>query len=71
MWHDVDGMGWWMIAGTVWMLFFAIIVVWVISRLTPGPAPGARDALDIAKERYARGEISSEELAEIRRNLAG
>jgi phage shock protein C len=35
-----------------------------------GPRPGS-SALRIAEERYARGEISSEELARIRRDLTG
>jgi uncharacterized membrane protein len=69
MWHDVDGMGWWMVVGTAWMLFFAILAVWVVSRVTAGPAERRTNPIHFAEERYARGEISSEELAEIRRNL--
>jgi uncharacterized membrane protein len=70
MWHDVDGMGWWMVAGMAWMLFLAILAVWVVSRLVAGPAGRGTNPIHFAEERYARGEISSAELAEIRRNLS-
>ena len=69
MWHDVDGMGWWMVAGSVWMLFFVVALVWLVTRLASGPPEPHASALDIAKARYARGEISSQELAELRRHL--
>ena len=76
MWHYSDSMAWWMV---VWMVMFwgAIIalVVWGIRRLTDHnenttSKSSARDALDIAKERYARGEISREEFEQIRRDLS-
>ena len=70
MWHDVDGMGWWMAVGSVWMVFLVIALVWALSRFAARPDSSRPRALDIAEERYARGEISSEELAEIRRHLA-
>jgi uncharacterized membrane protein len=69
MWHDVDGMGWWMAVGSIWMLFLLIALVWAASRIAIRQEPSRPRAIDIARERYARGEISSEELAEIRRQL--
>ncbi len=82
MWHSVDGMGWWMLWGGLMMVIFwgAIIAlaVWAIQSLSgraerPGPAagPSSRTPLEIAKERYARGEISREEFEQIRKDLTG
>ena len=78
MWHD--GMGWWMVFGMVWMVVFwggiVALVVWGMKRLTERGRSGPRnserrDALDIVKERYARGEISKEEFDQIRKDLSG
>jgi putative membrane protein len=77
--HD-GGTGWW-IFGAVWMtLFWGTIIgliAWAISRLTAGgtastePQGGPGDsALDIAKKRYARGEISREEFERLRQDLS-
>ena len=30
MWHDVDGMGWWMAVGSVWMVFLVIDLLWSV-----------------------------------------
>ncbi len=83
MWHTDDGMGWWMLWGGLMMLLFwgsvIALIVWGIQAATrkepgqtqppqsggPGPAP-----LDIAKERYARGDISREEFEQIKKDLA-
>jgi putative membrane protein len=65
------GMGWWWIIG----LFFIIAVIWFISRMinqNPNqnkPILPSKSALEIMKERYARGEIDKAEYEEIKRNL--
>jgi putative membrane protein len=50
------------------------LVVWAIVRLTRrGDSPrdtGERSALDIARERYARGEITRDEFQQIKKDLA-
>ncbi len=73
MWGAHEGMGWWMLFGGLWMvLFWGIIlggVIWAVSRLAGGRDAG-RSPLDIAKERYARGEISAEEFERIRHDLS-
>jgi len=64
-------MGWWMV---FWMvLFWGVIVslvVWAVKRLTERGSSEKRDPLDIAKERYARGEISKEEFEQIKKDLS-
>jgi putative membrane protein len=73
--HFHDSMGWWMVFGWVWFIIFwgAIVglVVWGVKRLTErGGSEGKRSPLDIAKERYARGEISREEFEQIKKDLS-
>ena len=76
MWHD--GMGWWMVFGMAWMVVFwgviVALVVWGVKRLTERgrsrPSNSEKpNPLDIAKERYARGEISKEEFDQIKNDL--
>ena len=77
MWHD-DGMVWWMVFGSIWMVLFwaAIIalVVWGVRKLAEREGSGSstterRAPLDMAKERYARGDISKEEFEQIKKDL--
>ena len=79
MWYMHDGMGWWMMFGGIFMLLFwgAIIalVVWGINKLRErgGSSIGFTEKhtpLDIAKERYAKGELSHEEFEQIKKNLS-
>ncbi len=79
MWGWQEGIGWWMMFGGIWMLLFwgAIIGLKVcgISRLTrrgdseSGTAQ-KHSPLDIAKERYAKGEISQEEFEQLKKDLS-
>ncbi|MFC2040989.1 SHOCT domain-containing protein [Chloroflexota bacterium] len=74
MWYMHDGIGWWMAFGGIWMLLFwgglIALIVWGISKLSGrnGAAP-RRDPRDIAKERYAKGEISREEFEQLKKDL--
>lgn len=80
-WDWDDGhMGWggWIIMWIGMLLFWAVLVafvVWAI-RAWGGQRPGTTEgpprqsALDIARERYARGEINDEEFERIRRGLS-
>lgn len=79
MWHLGEGMGWWMVFGGVWMIVFwgAVIaaIVWAVTRLgrrggSSSGETGKGKALDIAKERYAKGEISREEFEQIKKDLS-
>ena len=72
MWGVDSGMGWWMLfSSTLFILFWVgvvALVVWV-ARGFGSQATGDRKPLDIAKERYARGEITREELEQITEGL--
>ena len=46
------------------------LIMWGIKKLTDrGGTSSKRDPLDVAKERYARGEISREEFEQIKKDL--
>ncbi len=78
MWHSHEGAGWWMLYGGIAMVIFWVLiitlVVWIIRALTTHEhrdrGPERRDPLDIAKERYAKGEISKEEFDRIKKDLS-
>lgn len=67
--------GWWMLFGAIIMLIFwgglIWLIVWGVKRATRGGgnAPTNMTPLDIAKERYAKGEITREQFEEIKKNL--
>lgn len=79
MWHGVDGMGWWMIWGGLMMLLFwggiFLLVAWTVQSLSGRSREDARrrsvesQPLEIARERYARGEISRDEFMQVKRDL--
>lgn len=66
------GGGWWIIMPIMMVLFWGGIIavaVWGIRQFTSG-RDGGRSPLDIARERYARGEITAEEFEKLRRDLS-
>ena len=74
------GFGWFGGFGIVFMWLFWIGVIalsiWLIASLFPKPkqvnnAAGKPTALEILQRRYARGEVTPEEYAEMRRDLEG
>ena len=69
-WHM--GGGWWIVMVVMMVLFWGgviAVVVWGIRQFT-GDQRRDRSALDIARERLARGEITKEEFDRIRGDLA-
>ena len=63
---------WWMV---IWMVIFwgglIALIVWVVRKLTERSSPASKhDPLDVAKERYAKGEISREEFEQIKKDLS-
>jgi putative membrane protein len=77
MWFWNGGMGWCMIFGGLFMLVFwggiIALIVWGVKKLverSSGSTSVERpDPLDIAKERYAKGEISKEQFDQIKKDL--
>ena len=61
--------------GGLWMVVFwgglIALIVWGIMKLTRrGDATPKHDPLDVAKERYAKGEITREEFEQIKKDLS-
>ncbi len=68
-WHM--GTGWWIVMPIMMVIFWGGVIavaVWGIRQFT-GDRRRDRSALDIAKERLARGEITKEEFDRIRGDL--
>jgi len=64
------GMGWWWII----VLIIIIAVVWAVVKgmnqsNSSGNQPERKSALDILKERYAKGEIDKQEFEERKKDL--
>lgn len=69
-WEFGHSMGWWWIIGLVFM----VIIVWVILKVmnqnkNSNTRVDNKSALDILKERYARGEIDKQEFDERKKDL--
>ena len=74
MWFMHDFGGWCMWFGGIGMFIFwggvIALIVWGIVRLTKHESITTKHTpLDIAKERYARGEITKEQFEQIKRDL--
>ena len=79
MWYWGDNMGWLMIFGSIWLILLLggtlALIIWGIKKLTGRRDSGAgstteRNPLDIARERYARGEISKDEFDQLKKDLS-
>ena len=75
MWFMHEFGGWGMLFGGIWMLIFwggiIALVIWGVGRLTKHNNQALKNnPLDIAKERYARGEISKEQFEQIKKDLS-
>ncbi len=74
-WGHHDGMGWWMLFGGIWMLLFWVgvvaVIVWGVRSLAARPTRREEgdSPVTIAERRYARGEITKEQLLEIKQAL--
>lgn len=69
------GIGWWWAFGGLFMLLFwaglIVLIVWGVMKIVKGGGSAKKsDPLDIAKERYAKGEISKEEFEQFKKDLS-
>ena len=70
------GLGWvGLLLGAVFWAVIISLIIWLLVRISRQgywmrDAHNSQNALDIAKERYAKGEINHEEFEKIRKNLA-
>jgi putative membrane protein len=73
MWHEGDGMGWWMLFGAFWMLVFwggiIWLIVWGVGQAARGDRRHNDTPIEIARRRYAKGELTREEFEQLRRDL--
>ncbi len=75
MWNDMSSHGWWWGFGPLPMLLIWVLIIvalvalgkWIFGQ--SGDTPRSRSALDILKERYARGEIGKDEFEQKKRDL--
>ncbi len=75
MWGWMPGMGWWMIINMVIAVIFIAgliwLVVWGVRRTaSKRPETGSMSPLEIAKQRYARGEITREQYEQLKKDLS-
>ncbi len=81
MWGDMAGMGWGMASGffgslhvVLWwvllILGIAVLAKWLLAGSARGEAKPGDRALEVLRERYARGEIDKDEFEKRKRDLA-
>jgi putative membrane protein len=69
---DGSGVGWiWMFGGLLVMVGFLVLIVWAIGAANRGTTrePERPTALDILRERYARGEITQQDFEQAKKTL--
>ena len=73
MWDFGTGWGW-AFGGFFMILFWIgliILIAWVVMKIVKGNSTETKNvALDIARERYAKGEIAKEEFEQIKKDLS-
>ncbi|MBF6606566.1 MAG: SHOCT domain-containing protein [Chloroflexi bacterium] len=70
---DGGGGGWlWMLGGLLLMVGLVVLIVWAVGAVSRGGAgrePERTTALDILRERFARGEITQAEFEQAKKAL--
>ena len=73
MWGAHDGMGWWMAFGAgIWLVAITAFIYFaaLLPARTARGSHGRREtALEVARRRYAAGEISEDEFLRLKRTL--
>jgi len=76
MWGASEGMGWWMLFGSIAWVVVVALVVFAFARVFEHneqrsvPAQQPELPLEVARRRYAAGELSEAEFIRIRDNLS-
>lgn len=67
-----EGWGWGILMVVLWLAFFAVMATVVIRLLRSHDSGTLRksDPLDIAKERYAKGEITKADYEQLKKDLS-
>jgi Predicted membrane protein len=72
-WDMMDGWGgaagFWMLAGVLVVAVVVLIGVWLIVRSNRDARSPSSSAIDILRDRYARGEITKDEFETARKTL--
>lgn len=70
---DGGALGWiWMLGGLLVMVGFVVLIVWAVGavgRSGTSREPERPTALDILRERFARGEITQQEFEQAKKTL--
>ncbi len=70
---DDGAVGWiWMLGGLLVMVGFVVLIVWAVGAVSRGGTnrePERPAALDILRERFARGEITQQEFEQAKKTL--
>ncbi len=68
--HSISGMGWGM--SLIWLFGLAIIIVnvWLVTQNGKTYNGNEKTALDILKERLAKGELSQEEYKKMKQHIS-
>lgn len=72
MWGEHQGMGWWMLLGSIWFVVFWGILIWFVFQLVDRRVAHRHTedkALEVLRQRYARGEITREQFEEMQDHL--
>ncbi len=64
-------MGWWVVLAVIFWGGLIALIIWGVRRLgCCGTSYRGHDALDTARERYAKGEISKEQFEQLKKDLS-
>jgi putative membrane protein len=67
-----NGMAWWMVFGVLFWGGIIWLIVWAVKKATEHKSSDTmnQNAIDIAKTRYARGEITKDQFEQIKKELS-